>query len=149
MNVKVEVTWRTLCIIAHTLMVHAIIMEAYINFALMYTTYHIFPILPIKYLINKDVEPTTPFKLATGTKPSVSRLCVLFCPCVERKATTHIEKKALNMCDQEQKCFRGIFFGIPEHQKLYLVYVSSTRKIIYSYDVFFDEINSSALAYTS
>ena len=48
-----------------------------------------------------------------------------------------------------QKGFRGIFVGIPEHQKEYLVYVPSTRKIISSYDVVFDESFYSALAYTS
>ena len=32
----------------------------------------------IEYLINEDGDPTTPHKLATGTKPSVSRLCVFF-----------------------------------------------------------------------
>ena len=51
-NGQVKVTWRTLCTIAHSLMVHAIVLEAYINFTLMYTTDHIFPVLPIKYLIN-------------------------------------------------------------------------------------------------
>ena len=50
---------------------------------------------------------------------------------------------------QAQKGFCGIFVGIPEHKKGYLVYVHSTRKIIYSYDVVFDESFSSALAYTS
>ena len=39
--------------------------------------------------------------------------------------------------------------GIPEHQKGYLVYVPTTRKIISSYNVMFDESFSSALAYTS
>ena len=56
-----------------------------------------------------------------------------------RKATSHIETKTLNMRHQAQKGFRGIFVGIPEHQKGYLVYVPSTRKIISSYDVVFDE----------
>ena len=50
---------------------------------------------------------------------------------------------------QAQKGFCGIFVGIPEHQKLYLVYVLSTRKVISSYDVVFDESFSSALAYMS
>ena len=59
-------------------MVHAIVLEAYIHFILMYTTDHIFPALPIKDLINKEVEPNTPFKLATGTKHSVSYLRVIF-----------------------------------------------------------------------
>ena len=58
----------------------------------MYMPDHIFLVLPIKDLINKDDDPTTPHKLATGTNPSVSHLHVLFCPCVVRKATAHIEK---------------------------------------------------------
>ena len=75
-----------------------------------------FLILPIKDLINKDSEPTTPFKLATGTNPSVSHLRVLFCSCVVRKATALV--------------------GILQHQKGYLVHITHTKKIIVSYDVF-------------
>ena len=149
MNRHVEVTWRTLRTIAHPLIVHARVSEAYIHFALMYTTDHIFPVLPIKPLINEDINPTTKFKLATGMKPSVSHLCVLFCPCVLRKATAHVEKKALNICHQAQEFFRGIFVGIPQNQKGCLVYVPSTRKIISSYDVTSDESFSGALAYMS
>ena len=93
---------------------------------------HIFLVLPIKDLINEDGDPTTSHKLATGTKPSVSHLRVLFCPHVLRKATAYVETKTLNMRHQAQKGFRGIFVGIPEHQKGYLLYVPSTRKIISS-----------------
>ena len=130
-------------------MIHARVPEVYVHFALMYTTDHIFPVLPIKDLINEDGDPTMPHKLATGTKPSVSHLRVLFCPSAVRKAMAYVETKTLNMRHQAQKGFRGIFVGIPEHQKLYCVYVPSTRKIISSYDVVFDESFSSALAYTS
>ena len=52
--------------------------------------------------------------------------------------TYYVLTKALN-----------IFVGVPEHQKGYLVYVPSTRKMISSYDVVFDESFSSALSYTS
>ena len=130
-------------------MVHAGVLEAYVHFALMYTTDHIFPVLPIKYLINEDGDLTKPHKHATGTKPSVSYLRVLFFPCVLRKSTAYVETKALNMRHQAQKWFLGISIGIPDHQKVYLVYVPSTRKIISSYYVVFDESFSSALAYTS
>ena len=109
MNGQVEVTWITLRTIEHYLMVHARISEAYIHFALIYTTDRIFPVLPIKDMINKDDDPTTPYKLATDTKPSVSHLRVLFCPCVVRKATAHVVTKALNMRHQAQKGLRGIF----------------------------------------
>ena len=77
MNEQVEVTWRTLSTIAHCLMVHTRVLEAYIHFALMYTTDQMFPVLPIKDMINKDGYPTLPFKLATCTKHSVSHSRVL------------------------------------------------------------------------
>ena len=79
--------------IAHSLMVHARFLEAYIHLAFMYTTDHIFTVLPIKYLINEYGDSTIPFKLATGTKPSVLHLYVLFCTCVVWKATTHVDKR--------------------------------------------------------
>ena len=53
------------------------------------------------------------------------------------------------MRQQAQKGFHGIFVGIPQHQKGYLVYVPSTRKVILSYDVVFDKSFSSALSYTT
>ena len=115
----------------------------------MYTTDNIFPVLPIKDLMNKYSDPTTPSKLSTGTKPSVSHLWVLFCPCVVRKATSHVGGKTLNMRHQAKKGFRGILVGNTQHQKGYPVYVPSTRNIISSYDVVFDENISSVLAYTS
>ena len=78
MNGQVEVTWRTLRTVAHSLMVHARVLEAYIHFVLMYTTDHIFLVLPIKDLINDDGDPAMPHKLATGTKTSVSHLRMPF-----------------------------------------------------------------------
>ena len=101
-------------------MVHARVLEAYIHFALMYTTYRIFLVLPIKYMINEDGDLTMKFKLATGTKPSISHFCVLLFPCVVRKATAHVDKKALNMRQQAQKRVCGIFVGIKQHQEGYL-----------------------------
>ena len=86
-----QVTWRTFCTVTHSLMVHARAPEVYVHFELMYTTYHIFPVLPIKDLINEDGDPTTPQKLATGMKPSFSHSRVLFFPCVVRKATVHVQ----------------------------------------------------------
>ena len=52
MNKQVEVTRRTLRIIAQYLMVHARVLEAYIHFSLRYMIDHIFPVLPIKDIIN-------------------------------------------------------------------------------------------------
>ena len=74
--------------------------EAYIHFALIYTKYYIFLVLPIKDLINENFDPTTTFKLETGTKPSVSHFRVLFRPHVVWKATEHVEKQVLNIYHQ-------------------------------------------------
>ena len=52
MNGQFEVTWRTLRKIAHSLMIHARVLEAYIHFTLMYTTDNIIPVLLIKDLKN-------------------------------------------------------------------------------------------------
>ena len=149
MNGQIEVTWITLRTVAHSLMVHARFPEVYVHFALLYTTDHIFLLLTIKDLINKDIHPTTPHKLATGTNPSVSHLCVLCCPCVVGKSTAHVETKTLNMRHQAQKGFHSTFVSIPKHQKGYLVHIPSIRKDIFTYNVVFDESVSSALSYTS
>ena len=72
MNEKVKTVWRMLRTTSHSLIVHTRVFETYINFALMYMTDHIFLVLPIKDLINKDGKPITTFKLETGKKFSVS-----------------------------------------------------------------------------
>ena len=128
-NKQVEVTWIKLHTVAHSLMVHAQVLEAYIHFELMYTADHIFPVLPIKYLINEYGDPTTPFKLAIGMKNSLSNLHVLVCQCVVRKPTSRVGTKALNMRHKSQKCFRSILVGILHYQKGYLVYVPHKQNI--------------------
>ena len=65
-------------------MVHTRVSDEYIHFELMYMTGNIFPVLPIKNLLNQDGETNMPYKLATGAKTSVSNLHVLFCPCCKK-----------------------------------------------------------------
>ena len=59
----------------------------------------------------------------TGTKSSISHLRVLFCPCVLKESTEYVGTKTLTIRHQEQKSFWGIFVGIPQHKKGYLIYV--------------------------
>ena len=61
----------------------------------------------------------------------------------------HTLKKGFKYVSPSAKGFRGILVVIPQHQKLYLLYIPSTSKIIFSYDVIFDESFYSTLAYTS
>ena len=97
MNFQVGVKWQTFWTIAHSIMVHGRVSYKYVHFELLYKINHILPVIPTKNLVNKDVEPTTPQKISTGTKPSVSNLPVLFYQCVVQKATAHVDTKALNM----------------------------------------------------
>ena len=71
----------------------------------MYMEDHIFLVLSIKNLIKEDTNPTTTFKLATCTKPSISHYRILFCPCVEHKATAHVGTEELNMLRQRKSVF--------------------------------------------
>ena len=89
-------------------MVHVQVYEKYIQFTLICMTDNILPSLPIKHLVNQVDEPTTPKKLATGTKPSVSNPSVLLCPCVVQNATSHIDKKGV-------KCASSIIKGFLWH----------------------------------
>ena len=53
------------------------------------------------------------------------------------------------MRHQSKNVFWGISVGFPQHQKGYLIYITSTQKIFSSHVVVFDKIFSSKLAYTS
>ena len=93
MNVNVEVTWRTLRTVAHSLIVYARVSEAYVHFAFMYTTDHIFPVLPIKYLINQDSDLTTPHKTCNRYKTfSVTFTCVIFSMCCTENYGARLDK---------------------------------------------------------
>ena len=118
---QVEVTCRTLRTITYSIVVRARVSDKYIHFSFMYKTDNIFPVLPIKHLVNQYGGPNNPQKLATSTKPSASNLRILFCLFVIQKATAYVYTKVLNVCHQSQKCFWGIFVGIPQHQKKYLI----------------------------
>ena len=96
-------------------------------------TDHILPVLQIKHLVNQYGEPTTPHKLETGTKPSVSNPHILFFTCVVQKANLHVDTKVLNIHHQSKNVFFVIYVGITQHQKWYLIYVPSIRKIVSSH----------------
>ena len=111
----------------------------------MYTTDNIFPVLPIKHLVNQDREQTMTHKMVTGTDPSVSNLHALLCLCVVRKANEHVDTKVLKMYHQPQQGLCGIIVVIPHHQKVYLIYVLSTWTIVSLHEVVFGEKHSSVL----
>ena len=75
-------------------MVLAQVSDEYFHFVLIFMTDYIFPVLPIKNLINKDGDPAATHKMETGTKPSLSNLLVLFYPCVVPNTTARVYKKA-------------------------------------------------------
>ena len=96
---------------------HVRVSDKDIYFALMQMTANMFPVTPIKHLVNHYSEPTMTQKQETGTKPSVSNIHALFCPCVVKKDTAHVDTKVLNMHHQSRNGFCVIFAVIPQHQR--------------------------------
>ena len=125
-------------------MVHARILEEYIHYALMYTTDHNFPVLPTKDLIKKYSKPTTPFKLTIG-KNLQYRIYACYFFCELYRKLMHTLTKGVTYVSPSAKVFRGIFVGIPQHQKRYLIYIPITWEIVSSHDVVFEESFSSEL----
>ena len=116
--------------IAHSLILHTRVLEAFYSFLVHVYNILYFLVLPIKYLIKQYGNTNMPFKLVTGPRPLVSHLRVLYFPCVVQRATAHIGTKASNMCHKAQTRFCSIFVGITQHLKRYLVYIPGKRKII-------------------
>ena len=105
MNGQAEVIWQILQSIAHSIIVHAQVYDEYIHFTIIYTTDHIFPVIPIKHLVNHDGEPNTPHKLATGMKDSVSNSHILFCSFVVQKKTGIFDTKGVRHTSSITKHF--------------------------------------------
>ena len=110
-------TWQTLQTIVHSFRMHTHVYDEYINFAFTYTTNHIFNFLPTKHLLNQYGEPTTLHKLDTGTKLLLSNPHVLFFTCVVQKSDYACFKMELNINNQSQRGFWGIFIVITQHKK--------------------------------
>jgi len=100
----------------------------------------------LKGVLNKDGNPATPHELFTGEKPCISDFRVFGCPVVVKKYVARIDGNATS--NQTQRGIRGIFIGFPRNQKGFLVFVPSTRQIVVSGDVVFDETFYCAIATT-
>ena len=74
MNGLAEVTWCTIHILAHSMMVFARVDESFTHHASVYAAHHIVPILPLKDLTNKQGKSVTPHELMTGEKTKITYL---------------------------------------------------------------------------
>ena len=68
--------------------------------------------------------------------------------CCKKIYFTHWDK-GIKHASPSEKGFHGIFAGIKNHQKGYLVYAPHKRKIASSYNLIFDESFSNTLVYMS
>ena len=145
MNSIVEQTWQSIQLLANSFIVHAQVDESCRHFALLYAC-EIFSVIPVKTL-RLQGRLTTPSELFTGKKPKIGNLRVLFCPVIVKKHTITIsdrkEKDAVigttNIKAVAQQGYRGMFIGLDETTSGYLIFVPSTRQIVTSVDVIFDE----------
>ena len=78
--------------------------DKYIHFALMYTTDYIFPVLPIKHLVNKDGEKIchTNCKLAQNFQYQTH---MFYSVHVFTKGSAHVKKKCVKHASSITKSF--------------------------------------------
>jgi len=144
-NHYAERTWATIQNIAGSMLVHARLPDNFLFHALLYAT-KVFSVLPVTGLLDKNGNQSTPYQLFYGQKPRVAHFRVFGCPTVVKKWTATIEGRRVS--NQTQRGIRGIFIGFPRRQNGYLIYVPTTRTIVVSDDVSFDESFFSAIATT-
>ena len=144
-NHYAERTWATIQNIAGSMLVHARLPDNFLYHALLYAT-KVFSVLPVTSLLDADGNQATPYQLFYGSKPCVAHFRVFGCPTVVKKWTATIDGRRVT--NQTQRGIRGIFIGFPRRQNGYLIYVPTTRTIVVSDDVSFDESFFSAIATT-
>ena len=137
MNGISESTWKSVKQLAHSLQVQGRVGENFLYHALKYAV-QIHRVLPIKNLY-KNGRQSTPYELHYNKRPKVGKFRILFCPAIVRKHTSINNVKTPSIRATGQKGFRGIFIGFPENMAGYELYIPSTRQIISSSDVVFDE----------
>jgi transposase InsO family protein len=142
-----ERTWQSIRDIAFKTMVFAHVGDEFYDFAIEHA-WKVFNLLPLRDLVDSNGDPCTPLGAYTGTKPKLSRLRVLFCPCVINNGQTkrHIDpakpKKARKVNTRSNCAERGtkaIHVGLPRYQNGWLCYIPSTGGLRVSQDVSFDE----------
>lgn len=92
------------------------------------------------YLINRVATRTlsplqTPYESLKGKKPSVQHLRVFGCVCYARNETPHLRKL-------DDRARAAVHLGIEPGTKAYRLYNPTSRKILVSRDVIFDEEKS-------
>jgi len=84
-------------------------------------------------VLNSFLVDKTPYEALNGSKPSIKHLRVFGC-----SAYVHVPKDERSKIDSKSK--KCIFLGYSTVTKGYRFYDSSTKKIIFSRDVVFDEL---------
>jgi hypothetical protein len=131
MNGLCERTWQSIHNLAFSFMNYTRVGEEFGSMALEHT-WKVFAVLPIKGL-RKKCNATTPFELFYGTKPSVRKFRILFCPCVYKVyiRTKTISSKTVRHFDAKthpQRGVIGLFCGFPRSQAGYIIWEPRSKK---------------------
>ena len=151
LNLLLERTWHSLCHNKNTLIVHVLVDDTCIHFALKTAT-DIFSVIPIRTL-RKEGKLTTSYELFYGKKPKLKKFRVLFCPCVAKKYTATLKNEDgcyINVDVNKRFVQKGVWrmhVGFDEFTTAYLIFIPHVRQIVTSVDVTFDESFYASLAY--
>ena len=142
-NGLVERHWGTVLKIANTMLLHARLSKKFFYYAAKYAQ-RVHDVIPVKELCDKDGLPTTPYQLATNSKPNVRHYRVFGCPAIFKRYEVSDQGKRIKN-KYIQQGIRGIFVGFPDDSAGWLFYVPSTKKTYISLDAVFDENFTSPL----
>ena len=144
MNGLAERSWKSIRELAFSMMVHAHVGDEFYDFALDHA-WKVYNCLPIKGL-EKDEVPATPYEMFFGSKPSLDKFRVLFCPIIvgigdkRGPATDDGEPRPVrHRRNTPERAIRGIHVGIAQRSEGWLCYLPSTNSTVVSNDVTFDE----------
>ncbi len=124
--VKIERQWITLAEGAKTILLHAELPDRFWGHAFMDMVY-------IRNMCSSSGSNGIPVKLITGKAPNLSNLRVFGCP-----AFVHID--ASRRRKLQDKAWKGTFVGYAFDSPAWLIYNPTTRKVIRSRNVVFNEL---------
>ncbi len=110
---------------------------------------NVFNILPLEDLVTANGTVTTPFELFVGSKPMVSHFSVFGCPCIAKSGQSQwmASLKITARAPREELGEYTLDFLQPR-KDCYFTFVPSTRQIVISGDVIWDETFASTVAET-
>ena len=127
------------------MLIHARLSTKFYYFALKYACV-LHNVLPVRDLVDKEGNMTTPHFMFRGHKPNIAHLRTFGAPSIRKRYGKKQESGARSKSKWDlQQGIRCIYLGLPDNQAGWSFWTPGTTKTVVSYDAIFDESFSSAV----